>query len=86
MNNRTAPLAPGPEQDDRADDRHDESSWVKRRSRGRPREEPSNQTSDDGPANAEKRRHDEAEMLHTRHDGASDPSDNETDNDRPNDV
>ena len=86
MNDRATPLAPCPEQNKCADDRHDESGRMKRRSGRGPREEPRNQTSDDGPANAEKRGHDESEMLHTRHDGASDPSDNETDNDRPNDV
>ena len=86
MNDRAAPLAPGPEQDYRANDRHDESSRMKRRARSWSGEQSPNQTSDDGSADAKKCGHDESEMLHTRHDGASDPSDNETDNDRPNDV
>jgi len=86
MDDRAAPLAPGPEQDDRANDRHDESSRMKRRSRCWPREEPPDQTAQDRSADAEKRRHDKAQVLHTRHDRARAQADNETDNDRPNDV
>src|SRR5947199_5697556 len=79
MNDRTAPLAPGPEQDDRAEDRHDESSRMKRRARCWPRKEPPDQTAQDGSANTEKRRHDKAQVLHTRHNRACAQADNETD-------
>src|SRR5205823_5506547 len=86
MNDRAAPFAPGPEQDQRADDRHDESSRMKGRAGCRPREEPPDQTADDGSANAEKRGHDEGQVLHTWQDRARTQAHNETDNDRPNDV
>src|SRR6266513_3951216 len=86
MNDRATPLAPGPEQNKCADDRHDESSRMKRRAGCRSREEPPDQTADDGSADAENRRHDKAQVLHTRQDRARTQAHNETDNDRPNDV
>src|ERR1700720_4017615 len=86
MHQRAAPIAPGPEQDDRADDRHDESSRMKHRARCWPRKEPPDQPAQNEPANTEKRRHDKAQVLHTRHNRAPSKADNETDKDRPNDV
>lgn len=47
---------------------------------------PRDQAADDGAADAEQRGHDETEMLRSRHNGARNPTDDETDNDGPNDV
>src|SRR5205823_14204068 len=77
MSDRAAPLAPGPEQNKGADDRHDESSRMKRRAGCRSREEPPDQTADDGSADAENRRHDKAQVLHTRQDRARAQAHNE---------
>src|SRR5947207_9628863 len=80
MNDRAAPLAPGPEQNKCADDRHDESSRMKRRAGCRSREEPPDQTADYGSADAENRRHDKTQVLHTRQVRARAQAQNETDN------
>ena len=58
-----APFAPGPEQKDRADYRHNEPGWMKRRARRRFGKHPSNQTADDGSGNAEDGRPDKPEVL-----------------------
>ena len=79
-------FSPGPEQDNRADNRQDETGGMKRRPGRRFRKDPGDQAAHDGTTDAEKRCGDEAEMLHAGHDGARNPADNETDNDRPNDV
>ena len=86
MNDRTAPLAPGPEQDNCADDRQNEAGWMKCGARCRFRKEACDQAAQDGAADAEKCGSDEAEMLHTGHNGARNPPNDETDDYRPNNV
>ena len=51
-----------------------------------PREKPRDQAADDRSADAEKRGHDEAEMLDARHNRARNQADDKTDDDGPNDV
>src|SRR6266516_5164666 len=84
MHQGRAPFAPDPEQNKCADDRHDETSRMKSGARGRPREEPPDQTANNGSADAEKHRQQEAHLE--SHERFRDPTDDETDNDRPNDV
>src|SRR5712664_423564 len=84
MHQGSAPFAPDPEQNKRAQDRHNKASRMKGGARRRPGEDPRDQTANDGSADAEKRRHQEAHLE--SHERFRDPSDNETDNDRPNDV
>ena len=53
---------------------------------GRSGEDSSNQTADNRSGNAENRGHDESKVLDTWEDRTRAQADNETDNDRPNDV
>jgi len=46
----------------------------------------SDQSADDRTADAEQSRHDETEMLYSRHDGAREQPNYEADNNVPNDV
>src|SRR5438874_12931376 len=82
MNDRAAPLAPGPEQNKCADDRHDESSRMKRRAGCRSREEPPDQSADDGSADAKNRRHAKPQALVSRQDRARARAQKETVNAR----
>src|SRR5206468_13062675 len=84
MHHGGAPFAPNPEQKKCADDRHDEASRMKSGARGRPREEAPDQTANNGSADAEKHRQQETHLE--PHERFRDPTDDETDNDRPNDV
>ena len=81
-----APFTPGPEQDDRANHRHDESSRMKCRTGCRFGEDPSDQTTDDRSGDAEDRGHDKSHLLCAGQNPARTQADNETNNDRPNDV
>jgi hypothetical protein len=77
---------PDKEQNDCADDRHNETRRMKRRTRFRFRKQPSDKSADDGATDANQRRHYETEMLCAGHNRACDQPDNETDNDVPNEV
>ena len=74
------------EHDDRADNGHDETGRMKRRTRLRFREQPADESTDDRADYPEQRGHYETEMLRTRHDGAGNQTDDETDDDVPDDV
>jgi hypothetical protein len=79
-------LKPDKEHDDRADNGHDETGRMKRRTRLRFGEQPADQSSGDRTSDPKQRGHYEAEMLCTRHDGARNQTDDETDDDVPDDV
>jgi hypothetical protein len=77
---------PNKEQNDRADDRHDETRRMKRRTRFRFGKQASDQSADDGTTDTDQCRHYETEMLSARHDRACNQPDDEANNDVPNDV
>lgn len=79
-------FSPNEEQNQSADDREDESGWVKRRTGRWFGKDARDQAPHDRAADAEQRGHDKTEMLDARHNGARDPPNDETDDDRPNDV
>ena len=54
---------------------------MKRRTRLRFGKQAADQSTDDRAADAKQRRHYESEVLRARHDGACDPTDDETDDD-----
>jgi hypothetical protein len=72
---------PDKEQNNRTDDRQNESGWVKRGAGSGLGKNPRDQAADDRAANAEQRGGDETEMLRSRHNGARKPTDDKTDND-----
>ena len=86
MGHRSAPFAPGPEQEHRADHRHNEARRVKGGAGRRFGKHASNQAADDRAGDAEDRRHDKSKVLDTGQNRARTQADNETDDDRPNDV
>src|SRR5262249_34678968 len=77
---------PDKEQNDRADDRHDETGgrtcghWI------RFGKETADQSAQNRATDPEERRHYETEMLRAMHDGPCDQADNETDDYVPEDV
>ena len=77
---------PNKEERDGTNDRHDESGSVKGRAGRGFGEHAPDQATDDRTADAKDRGHDETEMLHAGHDRAGAETDDETDNDRPDDV
>ena len=77
---------PNEEQNDRPNERHDETGRMKCRPRLRFGEQAADQSPYNRATNSEKRSHYETEMLCARHDGARDQTDDETDNDVPDDV
>lgn len=77
---------PDKEQNNRADDRQNESGWVKGGAGSGLGENPRDQATDDRAADAEQRGSDETEMLRPWHNGARNPTDNKADNDRPDNV
>src|SRR5207237_10451957 len=77
---------PNKEQNDRADDRHDETRRMKRRTRFGFGKQASDQSADDRAADTDQRRHYEPELLSARHNRACDQPDDETDNDVPADI
>jgi hypothetical protein len=77
---------PNKEQNDRADDRQDETRWMKRGTGFRFGKQARDQSADDRPTDTDQRRHYETEMLSTRHNSACDQPDDEADNNVPNDV
>ena len=79
-------FSPDKEQNQRANNRHDEARGMKRRAWRRLRKESGDQTADDGTADAQQAGKDEAKVLGTRHNFLGNPTTNETDNDRPDDV
>lgn len=86
MGHRAAVLAPEPEQKHRANDGHDEAGRMKGGTRGRLGEHSSNQAAHDRSGNAEHRGPDEPELLYARENCARTQADDETDNNRPEDV
>jgi hypothetical protein len=77
---------PDKEQNNRADDRQDKPSGMECRTGRGFGKNPRDQAADDRAADAEQRGGDEAEMLCSRDNGARNPTDDETDNDRPDNV
>jgi hypothetical protein len=77
---------PNKEQNDRADDRHDETCRMKRRTRFRFGKQAADQSADDRATDTEQRGNDETEILSAGHDRACNQPDDETDNDVPNEV
>ena len=77
---------PNKEQNDCADDRHDETSEMKRGTRFRFGKQPPDQSADDRATDTKQGRQYETELLSARHNRACDQPDNETDNDVPNEV
>ena len=77
---------PNKKQNDRADDRQDETCRMKRRTRFRFGKQACDQSADDRATDTDQRRHYETEMLSARHNRACNQSDDKTDNDVPNEV
>jgi len=86
MRHCAAVLAPKPEQKHRANDRHDEPGGMKGGTGSRLGEHSSNQATYDGSRNAEHRGPDKPELLYARENCARTQADDETDNNRPEDV
>jgi hypothetical protein len=79
-------FSPNKEQNERANDRQDETGWVKLRTWLRSGKQASDQSPDDRATDAEQRSHYESEMLRTRHYGPCDQANDEPDNYGPNDM
>jgi hypothetical protein len=77
---------PDKEQNYRADNGHDETGWMKGRAWFRLGKQAADQSAYDRATDSNQRRHYEPEVLRARHDGASDQTDDEADNDVPDDV
>jgi hypothetical protein len=77
---------PNEEQNDRADDRHDETRRMKRGTWFGFGKEAADQSADDRPTDAKQGGQYETEMLCARHNGARDQPNDEADNNVPNDV
>jgi len=73
-------FSPNKEQNDRADNRQDETRRVKRRTWLRFGKQASDQSPDDRATDAEQRGHYESEMLRTRHYGSCDQANYKPDN------
>src|SRR5436309_13675830 len=84
MHQGCAPFAPDPEQNDRADDRHDESSRMKSRAGGGVGENPPDQATHDGSTDAKQRREPKSHMQ--AHELTRNPADKATDKERPKDL
>ena len=79
-------FSPNKEQNDRADDRQDQTRRMKRGTWFRFGKQASDQSANDRATDTKQRGQYEAEMLNARHNSACDETDDETDNDVPNDV
>jgi hypothetical protein len=79
-------FCPNKEQNDRADDRQDETGGMKGRTRCRLGKQPADKSADDRATDTEYCSHYETEMLYTRHNAACDQTNDEADNDVRNDV
>ena len=77
---------PDKKQNDRADDRHDETGRMKCRTRLRFGKKATDQAADDGATDPQQCGHYETKMLSTGHNRARNQTDDETNNDVPNDV
>jgi hypothetical protein len=77
---------PNEQQDDRADNRHDETGRMKRRTWLWLGEQSADQSPDNRATDANQRSHYETKVLRTRHNGSCNQTDDETDYDVPNDV
>src|SRR5207344_326246 len=76
----------GPQQDQRADDRHDESGRMEHRAVNWSTDQGTEETADDRAADAYERGHPESHVIDTRHNGARDQADDEADDDRPDNM
>jgi hypothetical protein len=79
-------FSPDKEENDRADDRQDETRRMKCGTWFRFGKQASDESADDRATDTEQSSQYETEMLYARHDRACDQTDDETDNDVPNDV
>ena len=72
--------------DQRADDREEKAGGVKQGPIRRTREDAGDKASDDGTDDTDDGGGEETHVLITRHDGTGNETNNETDDDRPEDV
>ena len=79
-------FAPDYQEDNGTDDRHDEPGGVKGRAGRGLGKKPSDQAANNRPCYAEERAFPEAEVLFTRNDDLSDPADDCTNDDGPDNV
>jgi len=76
-------MVPGVQQYQGADDRHDDARRMERGTVRRPAERARDETADNGAGHPEHPRHQESNVLGTRHDQAGDGADDDADDEHP---